>query len=287
MEGVAAHLAACPACAELAREVENENATLNLAFAQEMALSVPTARLRERLETAIKAEPLQAQASSVSTPPARVREWLAALVASLTLVPQSAAALATLAAIVVFGSIFVIGLRPSKNQQGEPSTLVAINPASAGVKSMGDAPFPLAGRKIEAAPESVQTVRGAQLTKARGSAAPRAMFREAVYHPDVERRAEPHVQDLLLPGERGYLQAIASLTVAIKASGETALKPTQRVEFERNLAMIDQAIAATRHAAWRNPNDPENAKFLYSAYQSKVELLSTVADQSQQYIAAR
>ena len=85
----------------------------------------------------------------------------------------------------------------------------------------------------------------------------------------------------LLPGEKNYLKAIASLDTAIKAGGDNAMRPTLRVEYERNLRVVDEAIAQTRAVAQRNPNDKDAAEFLLSAYQSKVELMNTVAEQAQ------
>ena len=90
-----------------------------------------------------------------------------------------------------------------------------------------------------------------------------------------------------LPGEENYLKAIDSLTVEIKTRGETAMKPSLRAEYERTLAIVDQAIDSTRRAARRNPRDPDASAFLYSSYQSKLELLTTVADQVRPTIATR
>ena len=81
----------------------------------------------------------------------------------------------------------------------------------------------------------------------------------------------------LIPGERSYLQTIAKLDSTIK-SGEKAMRPALQVEYERNLAVVDRAIAATRSAAKNNPNDPDAAEFMFAAYQSKVNLLNTIAD---------
>jgi hypothetical protein len=81
----------------------------------------------------------------------------------------------------------------------------------------------------------------------------------------------------LIPGERSYLQTIAKLDTAIK-SDKNAMRPALQVEYERNLAVVDRAIAATRSAAKSNPNDPDAADFMFAAYQSKVDLLNTIAD---------
>jgi hypothetical protein len=85
----------------------------------------------------------------------------------------------------------------------------------------------------------------------------------------------------LLPGEKNYLKVIASLDTAIKSGGDNALRPTLRAEYERNLQVVDEAIAQTRVVAQRNPNDKDAADFLLSAYQSKVDLMNTVAEQAQ------
>ena len=81
----------------------------------------------------------------------------------------------------------------------------------------------------------------------------------------------------LIPGERAYLQTIARLDSTIKSNAKE-MKPSLRAEYERNLAVVDRAIAATRSAAKSNPNDPDAADFMFAAYQSKVDLLNTIAD---------
>ena len=50
------------------------------------------------------------------------------------------------------------------------------------------------------------------------------------------------------------------------------MRPSLLAEYERNLAVVDRALAATRNAAKKNPNDPDAAEFMFNAYQSKVDL---------------
>jgi hypothetical protein len=87
--------------------------------------------------------------------------------------------------------------------------------------------------------------------------------------------------DKPLPGEKDYEQAIASLSRAISAGGDAVLKPQVRAEYERSVAVLDKAIEETRRVARRNPKDRDAVEYLMSSYQSKVELLTTVADQAQ------
>ena len=56
------------------------------------------------------------------------------------------------------------------------------------------------------------------------------------------------------------------------------MRPALQAEYEKNLALVDRALAATRNAAKKNPNDPDAVEFMFTAYQSKVNLLNTVAD---------
>ncbi|MDQ1612366.1 MAG: hypothetical protein QOG00_2297, partial [Pyrinomonadaceae bacterium] len=85
----------------------------------------------------------------------------------------------------------------------------------------------------------------------------------------------------VLADEKTYLSSIASLTSAIETQGAEGMSPTLRAEYERNLAVVNQAIVSSRVAARRNPQDTDAKEFLRAAYQNKVELLSAVADQTQ------
>jgi hypothetical protein len=94
----------------------------------------------------------------------------------------------------------------------------------------------------------------------------------------VGKAAAPKLSPVkLLPGERSYLQTIAKLDSTIK-EGQKDMRPALQVEYERNLAVVDRAIAATRSEVKKNPNDPDAADFMFAAYQSKVDLLNTIAD---------
>ena len=56
MESVTSHLASCVTCAAAARELEEETALLTAALSAEFEASVPTERLRERIDAAVLGE---------------------------------------------------------------------------------------------------------------------------------------------------------------------------------------------------------------------------------------
>ena len=76
--------------------------------------------------------------------------------------------------------------------------------------------------------------------------------------------------------ERQYQNAIAKLNEAIKA--QAPLRPSLQVEYEYNLALVDNAIANTRDVARKNPKDPQATQFMLAAYQSKVDLMNQIAE---------
>src|SRR5690349_15949093 len=53
MESVTSHLASCVTCAAAARELEEETAFVMSALSAELETSVPTERLRERIDAAV------------------------------------------------------------------------------------------------------------------------------------------------------------------------------------------------------------------------------------------
>ena len=75
--------------------------------------------------------------------------------------------------------------------------------------------------------------------------------------------------------ENQYRKAFSQLNEAIKA--HAPLRPSLRVEYEYNLAVIDNAIISTRQIARKNPKDPLAAQSMRAAYQSKIDLMNELA----------
>jgi hypothetical protein len=287
MQRVGLHLAACAQCAEEARAIEAETAAFAEAFAPEMALSVPTERLRLRLDAAIaELQPPQQERAALAGPKdsSRLRSWLSGLMAPFSFVPQQQAiGFASLIAVAAFGLIFAyLILRPG------PATLdVASGVKTTELRSFeaekntGDGAGQTQAPSIVKASNSSATRGGAGFERRRTSGAGRNRPAGGTVIEPHKAATELTAALRLLPGEKSYLKAIASLDTAIKASGDNGLRPTLRAEYERNLQVVDEAIAQTRVVARHNPNDKDAAEFLFSAYQSKVELMNTVAEQAQ------
>jgi anti-sigma factor RsiW len=263
----AAHLGSCAACSVLLAEAEGQSSFFATAFAPDDSLSVPTAALRARLNAAV------AQLEAPAKPEQRHSQgwslggFFASLSGLLTLTPRAVAAFATLLVAVAVGIIYFASQKSSQPPAGSQTGtemargVQAPAPTPQAVQPP-DVPVPVAS------PERGQVDQVYQVVSHR----PRA----------PKRRVEPRAPKAeALPGEQEYRTAIASLEKTIKLGGDESLRPALRADYERNLALIDSAITQTRQVAAQNPKDKDAVGFLMSAYQSKIELLTRVADQAQ------
>ena len=250
MENVTSHLASCVSCAAAAREMEEESALLTSALAAEFEANVPTERLRQRLDAAVLGERLAVAQSTQKS------GFFASLLSFGT---QRTLGYASLAVLLAFAA--VMGIVKMRNTTTPPA--VATDNQSNKQDIAKAAP-----------PKEESDIPPVQIVTPTKPTIP------IVYHPVrvANFKSAPKPQPVkLMPGERSYLQTIARLDSAIKANKKT-MRPSLQVEYERNLAFVDGAIAATRSAAKSNPNDPDAADFMFAAYQSKVDLLNTIAD---------
>jgi hypothetical protein len=261
MEEAARHIAACATCTRAARELENESATFSTALEPEMSAGVPTEQLRARIASAI-AE-LNSPALSVAAESHIYRGGrLASLSRLFRFTPQRAAAFASILAVVILSSIFAaVKLRNGQNAP-TPSDVGAVT-------------SPVGGKNVAVVspvPDPTNPAPIGNLAKPDGHGNRK--------RPGDAFSSEDRVAGIkLVPGERSYLKTIAALDVSLKG-GRRTMTPATRAEYERNLKLVDYAIAATRSKAKRTPHDPDAAEFMFAAYQSKIDLLSTMTEQA-------
>ena len=133
MESVTSHLASCVTCAAAARELEEESALVMSALATEFETSVPTERLRERIDAAVLGERLAVAGASQKT------SGLAAFFSGLlNFGTQRTLGYASLAVVVAFAAIFaVVKLKTTpdnsavnNNTQTKETVAVNNNPAT-------------------------------------------------------------------------------------------------------------------------------------------------------------
>lgn len=265
MESTTLHLASCPTCAAAAREIEEEIHLLTMALADEFEASVPTERLRQRIDAAVLDQRVGVAAAPVQT-------GFGAFVSSLlSFGTQRSLGYASLAVVLAFGAI--LGLVKMKTTPEESAPVAEVTPVKTGneqVAVMSTGSEGVKGRQEE----GNLTDRNTNIVDNKPAKAPTRPNASSNRTNTASVTAAPV---RLIPGERSYLQTIARLDSTIKAN-KRAMRPSLQVEYERNLAVVDRAIAATRSAVKNNPNDTDAADFMFAAYQSKVDLLNTIAD---------
>jgi hypothetical protein len=85
-----------------------------------------------------------------------------------------------------------------------------------------------------------------------------------------------------MPGEESYVKTISTLTKTVedqKAGG--VLRASQQVVYERDLAVVNDAITKMRAAIKRNPGNESAKQVLYASYQNKIDLLNSVAQKEE------
>jgi hypothetical protein len=243
---VAAHLNTCAQCAAAAKTAEAESLMLSEALAPEFAATVPTEALRQRIDTAV-AGLQRAKVSEISESRWRT---IAEFFAFRPLAYASVAAMIVLAAII--GFVYLKKQSPTSIANNNKAPVVTPAPKES---------FEIARQPDEITPplpshspvKEVSTVKVARRT----------------------RPAEPDARSQAWQ-ERQYENAIARLNEALKT--QPPMRPALQVEYEYNIAVIDNAIATTREAAKKNPKDPLANQFMLAAYQSKVDFMNQIAD---------
>lgn len=291
--GVAAHLAACHTCAEAARAAEQELALFSTAFAPALSASVPTEKLRARLDEAIAGMNSQPQFTPLHAP-SRLRSYFDSFIASLqTFTPRQATAFASLLVAVALAVVFALTQTPdSPDAPKEIAEAIQMPVPASPAAQVENSPARGDDNAVQTPIEEVNAPVPARSGDRAALAKAGVNVRTRTPRQSVERddAAAPEVAaatlatttgEPLLADEKTYLSSIASLTSAIEAEGASSMAPTLRAEYERNLAVVNQAIISSRVAARRNPQDTDAKEFLRAAYQNKVELLSAVADQTQ------
>lgn len=298
-EGIIRHVALCDECARLLAETEEENALAFAVLDEQLNCLVPTERLRTKV------------LDSIREIESKENWWnrLAAFVGPVNGFGFGRPGLVAFAGVVLFVGMLAVGLRLYQPLPGTDAVAVSDRTEFSGSLDSGGtfiepvAPAPAgtangepAAADEEPAPErtvlrgrdegSFRAVRTAGTGESR---APRTVRpRRATYNPDADRTADarPGGTETAsvspdLSGEDSYLQTIDTLSRSVENSKEMLLRPTERVAFERDMAVVDDAIKKMKQEVRKNPNNQAAREVLRSSYQNKIDLLNSVAERNE------
>jgi len=260
LEQVARHVSDCEPCAVLMSDIEAESASVSAALEMQNFELVPT----ERLRTKIFAEIAEFENGSSS--------WLQKAAALLgfsrgfSWTNPSLAAFASL--VLVAGVVAVLLTSKPAIRQNQPL-------ASAETKTpVVDNKTPEPGI-TETTPPSVINSSSPKVRQV-SSVEPSKQSEFKVVKLVETQPLEPQP----LQGEERYLQTIRTLKNSVDERKETTLKPSAQVAYERDMAVVDDAINKMQRAARKNPKDEAARQILFASYQNKIDLLSSVSDKT-------
>lgn len=249
--GVTGHIAGCDACAILLAQAEEEMAVVFPAIEREFNSLVPTQRLWTRINESIVEER--------RSTPFWQKLW-AGLVFQIAN-PSIAAAASVLIIFGLFAGVWSLRnnnpIEPIAKSDVPKTPGIIVPPAIIDDKG---------GDFISAGPP-----------KADRPIAVRASY-SAPVRPSFDRA--PVVPEYL-PGEASYVKTIQNLSQAFDSRKDTALRPSARVSFERDMAVVNDAIKRMKGEVRKNPKNESAKQVLYSSYQNKIDLLNSVAEKEE------
>ena len=259
---VAGHIAQCDACAVMLAQAEDESAIVFPALEREFNTLVPTQRLWNKINDEIAIER--------NNQPFWHRAWAYLRIA---LVNPSIAVAASV--LIVAGLVAVLWMNraPVNNTVAGTNSVKSVvppadsNPAFKTTADQTNIPVPQ----------------------------PTTRFERAAYRSDDRRTPAPAVSrtsanassDGYMPGEESYVKTISSLSRSVEEQKDNVLRPSERIAYERDMAVVNDAIAKVRKEVKKNPKNESAKDVLYSSYQNKIDLLNSVSQKEELLVSMR
>ncbi len=260
---VSGHIATCDACALMLADAEDESAIVFPALEREFNTLVPTQRLWNKINAEIETERENA--------PFWTKAWA---FISVSLLNPSFAAAAGL--IIVLGLVSVVWM----SRTSPVGDTVASGPQTA-VKPSSTVGVPPTGTFIPSEP-APSAVRASATVRTERMIPMAAIITEK--RPSIRNSA---ITAAVLPGEESYVRTIASLAKTVETQKDTVLRPGERIAYERDMALVNDAITKMRAEVRRDPKNDSAKQVLYSSYQNKIDLLNSVSQKEELLVSLR
>ncbi|MEJ7847206.1 MAG: hypothetical protein WKF92_03840 [Pyrinomonadaceae bacterium] len=262
---VTSHVADCQACALLMADAEEESSLVFSALDREFNTLVPTQRLWSKINESIEVE------KSHTPFWEKLRNSLSVLAAN----PSMTVAASVLIVFTLFAAIWTL------NSSMPADIPIAANGPEKAVRKQSQKSLNTAavGREFIADPVQVNTNNRTEKDR---FVATKASFME-IDRPRVQPvgYSKTPAAPELLPGEESYVKTIADLKQNIDGEKDSVLPPASRVAYERDMAVVDDAISKMKTVVRKNPNNQSAKQILYSSYQNKIDLLNSVAQREE------
>jgi hypothetical protein len=250
---VSEHLAVCDECLQMVTMAESETASAFSVMERELGPLVPTQRLWSNINEKIESER------------SGLFGGLKTLISTIFMSPSMALAASMVLAVTVAAVLFM-----GSPDNGEIAT--QNSPASERVVSPQNEPVSVPVELEVSTPSISPQVSLA--SSRRSESTPR--IEKAVYRPGSNAAAERYFD-----GEEVYVKTISAMRPVVDGNKEGVLTTSERIAYERELAVIEDAISRTKKELKRNPKSESARQVLLASYQNKIDLLSSVVQREE------
>ena len=271
LENVARHVAVCSDCATQLAEAEEESVFAFSTLEQEFSTLVPTQRLWTKINDSIGKE----RKSLWQTVFAFFKNPTVAAFASL---------------LVIFGLFMAV----LSLQKSEPVKTVAQNDSTQQkvitpifTPEIASQPLPkVDSDKSQMSDALKNNKKDFQIVKidfAKKEINPKIENRPTKIQPDVDGAKDKgqKTNGNYLIGEESYLKTIATLETTVNSRKDEILRPSSRFAFEKDLAVVDDAIKIMKAEVKKNPKNEAAKDMLRTSYQNKIDLLNSVTEKTE------
>lgn len=268
------HIAVCDDCAIALAEAEEETAFVFAALDNELDTLVPTQRLWTKINDSITEEKRKT--------PFLHKIWSFITVSMAS--PSFAAATLFFVVLGIFTA--VLTMRPDK----QDAPIASVNPPkittpAKETKAIVNEVVPVSDSAID------DVVKPLNVAEKRTNSREND-FRKLVVKANysykkkeetsiIEPPAPKAENAVYLPGEQSYVKTIATLKQTVEAQKDTVLRPSARIAFEKDLAVVEDSIQKMKKEVRRNPKNETAKQVLYASYQNKIDLLNSVAERGE------
>lgn len=283
VENVTHHIALCDGCAILLSEAEDETAFAYSAMEQEFNNTlVPTQRLWTKINSSIEEERRSKSAWQ------RILAGVSGFAFQLS--RPSVAAFASL--LFVLGTFSFLWLsRPLPNNNAVLLSDYSGSAVEIAQKPVFTTPVPSSPAAQEQ-PENVVSDNAKNnddvgIIKADNrknpenrSGNPKINNQNNYRRPIIDGQ-KPAVTTLeYIPGEDSYTKTIATLKSTVDGGKDLNMKPSERFAFEKDMAVINDAIKKMQAEVRKNPKNGAAKQILFASYQNKIDLLNSVSERN-------
>jgi len=268
---VSGHIALCDACASMLAEAEDQSTLVFSALEREFNTLVPTQRLWSKIN------------GSIATERDSLPFWqkVYAFLTVALVNPSFAAAASLVIVIGIFAAVWMnrtpVSTDLAVSVSPPPQTAQQISTVSMPAVSLSSPDTD--DREIEPARASTSDYRVER-------AAYRSESRRTNAAPAGDASAT--ISNGYMAGEESYVRTISALAKTVEEQKDGGiLRPSERIAYERDMAVVNDTIAKMKTEVKRNPKNESAKQVLYSSYQNKIDLLNSVSQKEELLVSLK